>query len=171
MSIYVTPAVVSFLTPHVVSYSAHLDSFFIRGVKPRREGRREGQPLSPSLPPGVDSSDAKMIKKEHCMTPKPGSKVTPQLGSYICSFLVNYTSEKSTPEPLATTLTPSWRYLRLSYYLVCNYLNQIFHGIKYFDKRTIMKCQARSLEVVIKRELSLSLLPSVSPYCSRGAEK
>ena len=100
------------MTPHVVSYSAHLDSFFIRGVKPRREGRREGQPLSPSLPPGVDSSDAKMSKKEHCMTPKPGSKVTPQLGSYICSFLVNYTSETSTTGLAATvaaSLEATWR--------------------------------------------------------------
>ena len=107
-----TPAVVSLLTPALVSYSAHLDSFFIRGVKPRREGRREGQPLSPSLPPGVDSSDAKMSKKEHCMTPKPGSKVTPQLGSYICSFLVNYTSETSTTGLAATvaaSLEATWR--------------------------------------------------------------
>ena len=40
------------------------------------------------------------------MTPQPGSKVTPQLGSYICSFLVNYTSEKSTPEPPGDNFDP-----------------------------------------------------------------
>ena len=39
-----------------------------------------------------------MSLNEHCMTPQPGS--------YICSFLVNYTSEMSTPEPPGDNFDP-----------------------------------------------------------------
>ena len=74
----------TFDTTAGVTYMLLFVPFSIRGVNSRREGRREGQPLSPSLPPGVDSSDAKMSINEHCMTPRVGSKVTPQLGSHIC---------------------------------------------------------------------------------------
>ena len=112
--IYDQSAVVTLLTPQggVIQCSFRfnyvIQCSLIQWVKPRREGKF----LTPSLPPGVDSSDAKMSKKEHCMTPKPGSKVTPQLGSYICSFLVNYTSETSTTGLAATvaaSLEATWR--------------------------------------------------------------
>ena len=50
------------------------------GDKSRREGRREGLPLSSSLPPGVDSSDAKRSKKEHICDPTSGVKSVPTAG-------------------------------------------------------------------------------------------
>ena len=40
------------------------------------------------------------------VTPAVVSKVSPQLGSYICSFLVIYTSETSTPKPPGDNFDP-----------------------------------------------------------------
>ena len=50
MSIYVTPAVVSFLTPRVVSYSAHLDSYF-HPISQAKEGGKERGAAPLSFPP------------------------------------------------------------------------------------------------------------------------
>ena len=89
-----TPAVVSLLTPAVVSYIAHFAS---------EESTPGGAPILPSLlglTPRIKSLN------EHCMTPHVGSKMTPQPGSHICSFLVISTSEMST-KGLAATVAAS----------------------------------------------------------------